>query len=174
MKKEKKEKPNWTDLRSEWLLTNQTLNDFRIGKALPLRTFYAYVKKGKWVEERLKIESKVSIKLSNEIVKAKADQWKSQLDLWEKVENLCHKYVDRLNELNDGKVKPISPYALNAMASAVSQALQGQKLLIGEPTDHLRTENYHLAIVQMLKAKKEGRLKFSDFKNNEDNNTRSD
>lgn len=134
-------KTDWDGLRTEFLASDESLNQFLLRKNLT-RAIYLKAKKGHWVASRERLRAKSALVAEGHILGAMTARWETYLKLWTEVKS-------RASELLKDKTI-ITPSNLRALSQAIDLALRSEKMIVGEPTETHLNVNLHSVIVGEL------------------------
>ena len=155
MPKGQKRNHNWDALKAEWLQTDLSLNQFRIGKDIAKAVFYPHVEKGKWTETKRKNAERTLNKINTKVVNAQADKWEDYRELYKDVKKQLKRIVGKFGEDED-KTIPIRD--LKDIAETLGKLTSGLSFLDGGPTARIETRNLHGDIVRILDAQRKGEI----------------
>jgi len=152
---------DWTTLETEWLASNESLNEFKNRHNLTDDWFYKKVNKLEWVKKKEEIKRKTLLIAEKKLIKSQSDDiWQNQKKLLNATEaQIASIYKATLDEYGHIK-KILKPHEINSLSSAIKTVIQSIKLIRGEnigegPT----TNNYHLAIVNLIEQLEYGQTK---------------
>lgn len=144
---------NWEALKAEFLVGEETLNQFRLRHGLNKNHFYD--KAQTWPEDRGRIREKALKKVEKELETYYAGFVVETKDLLTSVNAHLKKLIK--GSLKDGEVVAAIPVdELKKMSESISVNLKTVRLMSDKSTENLSTKNYHLAITQMLADREKG------------------
>lgn len=146
-----KRKFDWNRLKLEYMTSDISLNALLEKYKIASGRNFQKQTKG-WIEERKKLHQEITDRVKAQLVEAKSEQWKDQINLWKAVQGEAARILKQHIEAE----KPLEPRELASLTVAIEKALKGQMLIIGEPTERIEERSLHLQLIQINKRIEKG------------------
>jgi hypothetical protein len=139
---------DWDALKLEWLGSGLSINQFAKFKGINDSLFYTSINADDWKKERKEITSRAIEKLKDRMSSDLSKKFSNFPKLWDGVRELCTRI---LVQYQDKEI--IEPSEVERIANALEKTMKGTRLLDGESTENVHTENLHLSIVKIIEER---------------------
>ena len=142
---------NWEKIKRDFLFSDDTLNKVANRHNLSNPCIYKHAKAENWPEQKKKFQQNVTHEIAEEMTDQSVEEWKNQIKLLRAVEYQAAKILRKYH----GDDKPaIKPSHLVNLAFALNISLKSQKLIHGQSTENVATEESHYKSIMFLMEKK--------------------
>jgi len=150
---------NWEKVKRDYLFSDDTLNKVANKHKLSNPCIYKHAKAENWPEQKKRFQENVTHEISEEMVDQNVAQWKNQIKLWRVIEYQVAKILNKYHGENKPAIKPT--HLIN-LAFALNVSLKSQKLIYGEPTEHITEESHYKSIIYLMEKKRRERERVID------------
>lgn len=148
-------KYDWDALKTEWISTNKSLNQFREEKGIGSSTFYQNISREEWEAARKKVNDRALEKTIERTSTQIAKKWADYSKLWNAVKTQAA-HILKATQRPDGKVVPLRTGQLVQLTMAIETALKSERLIDGESTENVHNKvDVYNAIAQSVSDKKD-------------------